>query len=176
MEDTHATQVSELRELFSFQKDLTEKLCYAFYVPSHVSCKVLELAQNTLAEVYSQSCAHLGEGHAKKKFYYDYHYEVYMGVSDMSLIATNCVIFALKLECGLKLKFSYVSPYMQSFFECDVPESISSSQKGESSKKRLVLFPRDLASPRVMHQEVCSFLRRQEVKVLEWKGLLRIFE
>jgi hypothetical protein len=174
MEDTDGTQASELGEHFSFQEELTSKLCYDFYVPSHVTCKVVELAQNTFVEVYARSRAHLGDTYAQKKFYYDYHYEVYMGISDMSLIATTCVIYALKLECGLKLKFSYVSPCVQNIFKCDVPESISSSQKGESGKKRLVLFPRDLANPRSMHQDVCCLLKKQELQVLEWKGFFRI--
>lgn len=174
MEDTDGTQASELREHLSFQKELTSRLCYEFYVPSHVTCKVVELAQNTFVEVYTRSRAHLGDKYAEKKIYYDYHYEVCMGISDMSLIATTCVIFALKLECGLKLKFSHVSPGLQDFFKCEVPESISCSQKGESSKKRLVLFPRDLANPRSMHQDVCSLLKKQELQVLEWKGFFRI--
>ena len=174
MQATPCSGARNLCELKSFQGKLTNKLCYDFSVPETVSHHVLKLAQDTLAQVYSRSCAHFGATYGNQKFYYDYHYEAYMGVSDIALIATTCVIFALKVECGLKLKFSWVSPWVQEICKCDIPESIAGPQKGEGSKKRPLLFPKDLANPRPMHQDVCSSLRKLEIQLLEWTGHLRI--
>ena len=174
------TKTDELQELFKTQDQVTLSLAAAFDLNetffAETVCKIQVSAKNMMEYVYERAISEFnengsainGDTYNDKIRYYDAKYGKCLQASYISLVAITCVVVSFKLEYETRLLFSDVIFLLQVTMKCKNPSlSNVTHHQPQLHQGNLTHFHNNL------HQDLHKKLRDLEIRVLEWKGLIR---